>query len=334
MRVLAHHRGMRDPNHPARKFSPNPIDCYDRNPETFCFPMHSSCLELFAMYITGYRLNINRLVLSLGPFSGSGSDCLDKDALYFALRILGDGCVGSLPVSYGPLADTCQQLLWESRRGYECLVANPSVEQTDDIDKPWLATPSNLVRTVLRNHISRSGGFTRTFLSYDLSSKVKFDRFSKLPYDVLCKITHFLDDKSLMSLCSASWHVNCTFRHDSRFWRHRIKRVSMPWLLEVVPLLQDQELMKGVDLKGLLCSLDELTRPRVGMTGIMMGVANRRRIWDVCRIIGEEYTRMVAVRKAMGSEAVMEQLLKASRGEKVDLDRVFRVATEDPAHSG
>ncbi|GAB1317217.1 hypothetical protein MFIFM68171_07427 [Madurella fahalii] len=321
-------RAVRDPNYPGRK--PRIVDCYSHSEEDYGFPLHAACLELFTLYVVGRRVPLKQLLRGHNRSSNSNRNNnnsnsprgLDKDALYFALRLMGEACFANLPISYGDLVLADAQQWWESRRGHECLVAYPGVSGPDGPDK--LDKPNdpddpddpagNPVTAFLRAHVARSGGYARSFLTADLSPKVGADPFGRLPYDMIYRISHFLDDKSLLSLCSASWVVHCALRGNDRFWRHRIRRVSMPWLEEVVPLLRDDELMKGVDVKGLLCALDGLTQLRAGMTGPMMGVANRRRIWGVCRIIAKTYKKMVARTEAMGSEAVMEQLINASYG--------------------
>lgn len=280
------------------------MNCYGYYQDDYGFPMHAACLELFALSVTGHRIQLKQLLRSRSKPRG-----FDKDALYFALRVIGDGCMSSLPVNYGALSIADAGQTWESRRGHECLVAYPGVSEPDGP-----SGPDDAVTAFLRAHISQSGGYGRSFLAADLAPKVRADPFRRLPYDMIYRVSHFLDDKTLMSLCSASWAVHCALRDNDRFWRQRIRRVSMPWLEEVAPLLRDDALMKNVDIKGLFCALDGLTRLRAGMTGPMMGVANRRRIWRVCRIIAKTYKKMAVRSEAMGSDAVMEQLINLSNG--------------------
>lgn len=42
-------------------------------------------------------------------------------------------------------------------------------------------------------------------------------------------------------------------------------------------------------LKGLLLAVDSLTRPKKHMRGSFMGLANRRRIWSLCKQIADLY---------------------------------------------
>jgi hypothetical protein len=123
-------------------------------------------------------------------------------------------------------------------------VANPK------LDWPAIGSenaPSNPATSELRAFIASqaSTGATRTFLSPKtataLSSRVKTDPLGSLPLELLLEITNHLSDSSLFALCSASWTTHSILCTNARFWRHRIRRVSMPWLVELFPLLDDDD---------------------------------------------------------------------------------------------
>lgn len=204
------------------------------------------------------------------------------------------------------LVQRCQEANWACYRGYEFLVAHPLPSHAED---PAQNAPLLFLRRLIS---SRSDGFTRTFIDLDsatkLSSKVKSDPFRKLPYDMVYRITELIDDKSLFNLSTASWVIHATLRDNQQFWRHRIKRVSMPWLEEVETLLRDEDSMRGVDIKGLLCHLDKVTMPKEALKGGAMGIANRRRIWGACEVIGGMYNKVVAELKESDSETTMKKL--------------------------
>lgn len=63
----------------------------------------------------------------------------------------------------------------------------------------------------------------------------------------------------------------------------------MPWFFELHRLLDDEELMRGKDLKALFIWLDRTTTPRLMMNSPFISVANRRRIWGVCEFLTERY---------------------------------------------
>lgn len=252
------------------------------------FPVHPPCLGLFGLHMTGRQT-------SRRDFLG-----LDRNALWVALYRFKERCRNTLIFPYG-FAHDCHDQLWGSRRGYEFLVANPELD--------WAAAAAaidpnsasnNTVPSELRALIaSQQGGTiaTRNIIPPEtataLSSKVKTDPFGNLPLELLHEITDRLDNGSLFALCSASWTAHSVLRTNNRFWRHRIQRVSMPWLIEVFPLLDDDDLMKEVEVKVLFCELDSVTKPRLGMRGPMMGVANRRRIWAACEVAGDVYAEAV-----------------------------------------
>jgi hypothetical protein len=198
-----------------------------------------------------------------------------------------------------PFAKNFQETEWECSRGYEFLVAPPFSD-----DDP--------ASRFLRVFISHGRDFKRSFIqsgtATKLTSKVTADPFRCIPYDILFRITTLLDDASLFALCNASWATHSELRENAQFWRHRIRRVSMPWLIEAEELLGDTELMHGVDLKGLLCALNRITAPRVGKTWPLICVANRRRIWDMCGIIGGMYDKMVAEMMVLTSDKVLKKV--------------------------
>ncbi|KAG7284197.1 hypothetical protein NEMBOFW57_010560 [Staphylotrichum longicolle] len=135
-----------------------------------------------------------------------------------------------------------------------------------------------------------------------ISSRVKADAFCQLPLELLHKITDLLEDSSLFSLCSASWVVHAATRADGQFWRRRITRISMPWLPEAVPLLNDKELMTKMDVKAVLNGLNRVTKKWHIGEGPRWNVMNRRRIWNVCEVVGQEYVKVLEERNDSSEE--------------------------------
>ena len=240
------------------------------------FSLHIPCLELFSFYITRHRgLNLHSLEF-------------DKDALYAALVSLRSLSQWDLTKTFQPILDT-SFYIWAAQRGLEFLAADPGLPDPNSSFEPNPIT-SHLRALISRGDstlVSRACILPETAAS--LSSRVKADPFKPLPIEILFKISGLLNDQSLFALSTASWTVHSALRDNYRFWRHRIMRVSMPWLPEVVPLL-DYELMRsGADVKGLLCGLMKLTRGRAGMKGPMTNLANRRRVWSLLEVIGKKY---------------------------------------------
>ena len=219
------------------------------------FPFHYSCLEILALCITR------------GKHLSSSGYGLDKDAVHLTFTAVqtGGDQVPRLLLLYD-LWGICLPGSWECRRGFEYLVADPVPGRLYDSN-----FESNLITSHPRALISKRDTITETRnyifpeTAISLSAKVRADPFRKVPLEILFQITDLLDNSTLFRLCSASWIVHSITRTNFWFGRHRI-RASMPWLTEIAPLLDDTELMSGVDAKGLLCGLSEETRCWEGMS--------------------------------------------------------------------
>jgi hypothetical protein len=275
--------------------------------EKLYFPVHQPCLELFGLHMKGRQT-------SHRDFLG-----LDRDALWRAFYLFMERHRAELIAPYG-LAYRCQRDVWWSRRGLEFLVANPKLDWPATGSENRTSNPATSELGAFIVSQASSTGATRTFLSPEtataLSAKVKTDALGNLPLELLLEMTNHLDDGSLFALCSASWTIYSALRTDTLFWRQRIRRVSMPWLVELFPLLDDADLMKGVDTKALLCGLDRLTQPREGMRGALMGVANRRRIWENCEELGTVYAEaVVALPDLLESKRTLSDTVHAYKEE-------------------
>lgn len=120
--------------------------------------------------------------------------------------------------------------------------------------------------------------------SASLSSRVRNDPFARIPYDITHQLALLLPAESVLALARASYPVHAAIR-DGRanpgFWRQALRR-CMPWFTELHTLMRhgtvDEE---STDYKGLFLWLEMSTRPRRGLAGPFMGVANRRRVWGV-----------------------------------------------------
>ncbi len=243
------------------------------------FTLHVPCLELFSFYITRRRgLSLHNLEF-------------DKDALYSALVALRSLSPMALTKTFRNILDS-SFYIWRPQYGLEFLAADPGLPD------PRSASELSPITSHLRALISCGDGTlgSRACIlpetAAGLSSRVKADPFSSLPIEILFKISGLLNDQSLFALCTASWTVHSALRVNDRFWRHRIMRVSMPWLPEVGPLLDHELMRSGADLKGLLCGLTRLTRGRAGMKSPMTSLGNRRRIWSLFEAIEERYSEV------------------------------------------
>lgn len=286
-------RGRRHPYYPRKRGKRLPMGVqlyknynpgYEHDWDAY-FPVHMPCLEVLCGYLTPEMpspyLNLR----------------LDEDALYLAFFSLMEGSKNSLMIGYGAAEDG-QEQCWMSRAGQEHVVAHPRIN-----------LGQRAVVSLLKRTISRA--MPREFLTADLGQKVWYDPFRSVPYDILFKLSNLLDDASLFSLCSASWPAHCYLRGNQEFWRHRMTRISMPWFEEILPLLRNEDLMRGKDWKSVMVELNALILGKEGTSGVLMGIKNRKRIWGQCRVIGREYWMMVEETGRRGSREVLCDLTEA-----------------------
>jgi len=121
----------------------------------------------------------------------------------------------------------------------------------------------------------------------DSSRRVQHDPLTVLPFDLLHTVIQYLPVQDALSLMQASYHVCITTRPPT-FWRNMIRIHLAPWFWEIETLVTGDEL-QGLDYKGLFLWLDKVTEPIFAMQGPFMGVANRRRIWNVCGVVADAY---------------------------------------------
>jgi hypothetical protein len=140
-----------------------------------------------------------------------------------------------------------------------------------------------------------------------ITSRVRHDPFATLPYDVAHAILLLLPANTILTICAASYPVHAFFGPSNRrFWRVAL-RSSMPWFWELHELMRDAVLdPQTTDYRGLFLWAEQQTRPREGLRGPFMTIANRRRIWGVCEQLAEEYLPGAAVKageRAWGESA-------------------------------
>ena len=270
-------------NHPnAEGVDIGDLTCYyswDSNDPVF--PFHWGCFELLAKCQTG----------------SFDVDKLDKDLLYSIMRELAPE-YGSIldKIDYGEAFITHEQY-WESDSGYEFLVSNPRV--VPGIEELVLS-------------MFGSSRFDALPSAHDIGDRVKNDPFTQLPYDLIYKISTMLDGDDLFSLARASWPVHTLLRGVGQFWQQRLKK-NMPWFFELQDVLErDQTLLQGTDPKRLYLWAEKVTRPRRWVTGLFMGVVNRRRIWSACEQLAEGYWPRVQAENPLESQ-VEDVILEHSK---------------------
>ncbi|KAI0843527.1 hypothetical protein F5Y06DRAFT_291443 [Hypoxylon sp. FL0890] len=122
----------------------------------------------------------------------------------------------------------------------------------------------------------------------DLSSKVKKDPFAKLPLGIISNICRLVYDENIPELARASWAVHSLTRDNSSFWREGLKH-NLAWFFEVEQLIRLGALRRPEKFKAIYLWAIKKIWIRNGLTGPLMHVANRRRIWLVCEQLTDCY---------------------------------------------
>ncbi|KAI1444348.1 hypothetical protein F5Y02DRAFT_180310 [Annulohypoxylon stygium] len=124
--------------------------------------------------------------------------------------------------------------------------------------------------------------------SLDLSSKVKQDPFAKLPYVAICKILHQLPAGCLIDMLRASWTVYARVRDKHCFWKEALEK-NMPWFYEVQELWRLGALRRPEHYRAIYLWAERTIWPRIFLSGPLMYVANRRRIWATAEVLADVY---------------------------------------------
>lgn len=251
-----------DPN--CQDFDFGRVLCYrneDDNRDAI-FPFHWCCYKMLAKCITGS--------FEASSFDDDGDlvYSLDNDLLYGVMEELVQGFRRSFStIDFGD-ARRMQDQSWETEPGYEFLVCHP-------LD---VAGANELVLSMFS-----SDAFKARSPCSDLGSRVRGDPFLGIPYDIVYRITSFISNEDLVNLAKASWPIHSLLQNNDQFWRQRIRTSFLPWFFEFEELLeQDQTLLQTNNPQRIFQWAERSTRPGRWLTGPLMGVVNRRRIWSAC----------------------------------------------------
>ncbi|EKG10186.1 F-box domain-containing protein [Macrophomina phaseolina MS6] len=199
--------------------------------------------------------------------------CLDKDIVYQIIADLSDGPVFVPDLNFGDPAPP-----------------HPEHGENRDYnlgDELTLVTPgrNSAFTILLRNTVSTDDFALPAPAEFppDIASRIRSDIFKKLPYDITHQIMLMLPSETAVALCNASFSVHSSFGSSNRtFWRAAIHHYD-----------------ETTDYKGLFLWLEKYTKPRKGLEGPFMGIANRRRIWGVCEQYAALYAPRVAAKARM-----------------------------------
>ncbi|KAF9891589.1 hypothetical protein FE257_003600 [Aspergillus nanangensis] len=220
------------------------------------FPIHGSCLEVFTRAITG-STDIN---------------LLDKEALYNTMAELSSYSALNLP--YGDIHGPDQD--WQCIPGEEYSVTNPM-----SIDG---------VKEFLKENLPRNKDHCPNKSPVDTTQRIAGDPFRYIPYDVAYLILSYLSGHSLQALIKAS----AVFKNVSRgegFWKQVLVR-HMPWFWELQDMVRDSAIA-DINYKETYLWLEKETTVPFGMRGLLLGIANRRRIWNTCEHLADRYFQAI-----------------------------------------
>ena len=234
--------------------------CYRANNTDFrpAFPFHRACMNVLAK-----RLGLER------------QEDIDLDVLHEVCFQNGKGRANTLALDYGTVNGAGQ--CWQSDLGEEYIVSDPSFRPR--------------VREFLRDLLPRRFLAGKNS-SLNLDHKVLNDPLRALPYDVIHLILGELSLEDVRSLMQSSWYIYASTRSNA-FWKQRLATSVLPWLWEASFLLEDESLSEALNWKDVFLWLNSVTKPQFGMDGLFMGVANRRRIWNACQPLVDQYLERV-----------------------------------------
>ncbi|KAI3391427.1 hypothetical protein diail_7378 [Diaporthe ilicicola] len=232
--------------------------CYSRFDSEPIFPFHWCCYEILAKFLTG----------------SFDDGKLDKNLLFSVMEELATDHSCSLWVLDYDIVGHMQGQWWENHAGFELLVSPPR----------GMPGVSEVILSMFE-----TGALKPMSGKIDLGGRVRKDLFAKTSYDIIHRICIFASDADLANLGRASWPVHLLLRNNNQFWRQRLWS-SLPWFFELQELLeQDDTLLQTNDGQRVFQWAERVTRPEKWLTGPLMSVANRRRIWSVCEQLGEIY---------------------------------------------
>ncbi|KAH7406456.1 hypothetical protein DE146DRAFT_753024 [Phaeosphaeria sp. MPI-PUGE-AT-0046c] len=228
---------------------------YEPEEETVTYPMHEACYELLTKCIATHK-----------------TPRIDKDVLHAVMQQNTQDLANSLNLDYGNITGADQ--FWECYAGEEWTVADPATKHGVE----------EVVQSILPAKLFDQPAGT----SLGLAHKVREDPIAMLPYDILHGVFTELSMKDTLSLVQASWHVFDSTR-DPAFWRLMIRVHIRPYFWELDDFFKSATLPDTFDWKGMFQWVNTITKGEFGMSGPLMSIANRRRIWEVCQQVASMY---------------------------------------------
>ncbi|KAF7588703.1 hypothetical protein BBP40_005303 [Aspergillus hancockii] len=208
------------------------------------------------------------------------NEIINRDVLYaLCEELVDDGfSTQALTLDYGDPTPLNEQY-WICTRGQELLVTNPVkitqlaryLDELHDIANDEKDTPHT--QTVQEG----------------------YDIFDTLPCELRHRIFDLLPLPSVLALKAASWSMHTTALPRGN-WERRLE-TDFPWLWEIhnIDPFKSQEL--EARLSRIVAELEEKSKYGKERVDYILGLANRRRIWNVCESIKSLYHDKLAERE-------------------------------------
>ncbi|PVH83688.1 hypothetical protein DL98DRAFT_652168 [Cadophora sp. DSE1049] len=278
---------------------------YDPN-EPMCFPFHSDCLKLLAQAVT-YQMN--------GKCAPKPDlAVLNKDVLYATMSKLSEEYHNALKLDYGELAESAGEQYWGCQPGNEAWVSNPltSPQITSFLSTLKDQTQSNTSPpTTAKDHTQPPAH------AFSHPS----NPFTTLAKEITCEILLHLPYTTLQNL-TLSGLLPFHLPSISAFWKRKLL-LDMPFLWDL-PVLSSPG--NGFDMYREMRRQCFATTPELGEgegdvprvvgerdASLVLGLANRRRVWRACAQLAELYEKELRENK-VGEEVgeVDEEIVKGS----------------------
>ncbi|KAH7407436.1 hypothetical protein BKA64DRAFT_666570 [Cadophora sp. MPI-SDFR-AT-0126] len=294
--------------------------------EPMCFPFHADCLKVFAQAVT-YRMH--------GKCSPEpDSSVLNKDVLYATMSKLSEEYHNALKLDYGELAESVDEQFWFCQAGYEAWVSNP-------LTSPQITSFLSALQDQYGSKTSPPTAANADTPSQSRASSHPINPFTIIAKEITCEILLHLPYASLQFLALSGllpFHLPSM----SAFWKRKIL-LDMPFLWDL-PVLSSigngfdvyREMRRqcfattpeGEDEPGEDDDENEEDEddedddegwrdgPRVVGDrdgSLVLGLANRRRVWMACAQLAELYEKEIFEDSwEEETEGVDEEIVKGS----------------------
>ncbi|KAJ5108997.1 hypothetical protein N7456_005672 [Penicillium angulare] len=271
-----------DPNFPQE--NPQLSAYWEIGDNPAVYPFHPQCFDIFH-FAVAHDIGSKKLAESTDGNWVPQSRNLEKEVVHSTLGAHTEEHASRLlHVEYGDPEPPNDQY-WEANPGEELFISNPT--QDNELAAGFIAEAWQHARDHVPLHCQpRACTETGTL-----------DPFTKLPFELVLNVVSNLDTPSLMSFTNASAHIYRALDSDNSFWFHHMKS-EMPWFFELQRFLENlksstcnsnnavgsnSDMPQERSLRDLFIWADNITTPRKGIRGPLMSIANRRRIWRVCK---------------------------------------------------